>query len=63
MKKTKEFLVQFLVNLVLYVFFGWLSVLLFGMGEKYGFGELLLMGTVFSVAMTLTDRLLLKRKK
>ena len=63
MKKAKEFLVQFLVNLVLYVFFGWLSVLLFGMGEKSGFGELLLMGAVFSVAMTLTDRLLLKRKK
>lgn len=63
MKKAKEFLVQFLVNLVLYVFFGWLSVLLFGMGEKHGFGELLLMGAVFSVAMTLTDRLLLKRKK
>ena len=63
MKKAKEFLVQFLVNLVLYVFFSWLFALLFGMGEKYGFGELLLMGAVFSVAMTLTDRLLLKRKK
>lgn len=63
MKKAKEFLVQFLVNLVLYVFFGWLFALLFGMGEKYDFGELLLMGAVFSVAMTLTDRLLLKRKK
>ena len=63
MKRFKEFMVQFVIYLVLYVFFGWLFALLFGMSEKFGLGELLLMGSVFSVAMVCVDRLLIRKKK